>query len=136
MDACMYILVPRDLNMSKGKMAAQVAHAAVEGYRLSRPDMIAAWYVGGHYTKIVLACDDVLVTERYLDQRGIPCRAIIDEGLTEFDGALTPTAIGCAILNRDDEHVEATFSSFKLYRDDPPPYDESQPPKRRRFRFW
>lgn len=115
MNPCMYILVPSDLQMSKGKMAAQVAHAAVEGYRLSRPDLVSAWYVGGHYKKIVLECDDVVVTALYLQDRGIPCKVIIDEGRTEFDGVLTPTAIGCAVLNKDDEHIKATFSAFKLY---------------------
>ena len=120
----MYILLrsPESLPMSTGKAAAQAAHAAVEAYRLTDPDsnLHKDWYVANHYTKIVLQAPDLGVAERYLNERGIKTALIIDEGRTEFDGVLTPTAIGCALVNKDNPHIQDTFSAFKLYRDPKP----------------
>src|ERR1044072_8487612 len=105
MDAAMYILLPTPevTPMSTGKAAAQAAHAAVEGFRLTDPDskLYHDWQLGGHYTKIVLMTDDLHNAKMYLDARGIDCALILDEGRTEFSTDLTQTAIGCALVNRD-----------------------------------
>lgn len=115
----MYLIANSSINMSAGKMAAQAAHAAVEAYRLTDTGIlldkrIEQWYEGGHYTKIVLEADDLQLTERYLRDRGFETVLIIDEGRTEFDGKLTPTFIGCALVDKDSPHVKATFGEFKL----------------------
>lgn len=110
--------------MSPGKLAAQSAHAAVEGLRLNAKSewgnpwdssLVNLWYRGGHYMKVVLQADDLLVAERYLNDRGFKTALIVDEGRTEFDGVLTPTAIGLPVLDKDQPHVSETFSAFKLY---------------------
>lgn len=134
MKPVMYIFLNKGLGMSTGKAAAQAAHAAVEAYRLSTnaaesgPDgerLIDAWYKGGHYTKIVLEARDeaqLHTIDRYLRDRGQQTALIIDEGRTEIS-AFSATALGVAIVDKDDEYVAATFSSFKTYKDLPPEPD-------------
>jgi PTH2 family peptidyl-tRNA hydrolase len=118
----MYIFVNKGLGMSAGKMAAQAGHAAVEAYRLSENDLLKEWYKGGHYTKLVMEARDtehLLTIERYLEDRGFASTLIIDEGRTEIE-AHTPTALGVAVVDKDDPHTAASFASFKTYRDKPP----------------
>lgn len=152
MNPVMYIIANPALKMTPGKLAAQVAHAAVEAYRLSckrGPDLSDAgllnmpgitsgrtrwvnealfeessianrWRRGGHYTKIVLMADDLNTAFEYIGARGFNVVKIIDEGRTEFDGRLTPTAIGVEIVDKDSAHVQETFGAFKLYREATP----------------
>jgi peptidyl-tRNA hydrolase, PTH2 family len=123
MDACMYIIANPTLGMTPGKLAAQVAHAAVEAFRLTAlhvdGQIIRVWYSGGHYKKIVLQADDLQLAFMYLTERGIRAVPIIDEGHTEFDGKLTLTAIGVPLVDKDDPHIRDTFSTFKLYKERP-----------------
>lgn len=119
MNAVMYIFVNKGLGMSSGKMAAQAAHAAVEGYRLSSKKLIDQWYLGGHYTKLVMQArdkDHLMTIHEYLAARGFKSEFVIDEGMTEVDPHVT-TALGVEIVDKDDPHVAATFSTFELYRD-------------------
>lgn len=120
MKAVQYILVDSKLRMPAGKLAAQAAHAAVMGYRLSTPTMIDAWLESNHYTKIVLGCDDLAVAERYINDRGVSTALIIDEGRTVFSGQLTPTCLGCQIVDKDNPHIAGTFGIFKLYNEPAP----------------
>lgn len=119
-----YIIADHTLRMPPGKLAAQVAHASVEGVRLSAREpganpwdasLVNRWYRAGHYAKIVLESDDLAVAERYLNDRGFKTALIIDEGRTVFEGGLTPTAIGCEVVNKDWPHTAETFSIFHLY---------------------
>jgi len=140
MNPVMYIILNKSLGMSTGKAAAQASHAAVEAYRLSMsldpnehvpplPHMNATvlhernevrlWYKGGHYTKIVLETEgDLSDVSAYLWARGFKNAVIIDEGRTEIE-PFTPTAIGCAIVDKNNPHVQATFGEFPLYSDKP-----------------
>ena len=114
----MYIFINEDANMSQGKVGAQAAHAAVEAYRISDKELLDAWYVGGHYTKLVMSAKDaqhLLTIERYLNERYFKTALIIDEGRTEI-APHTPTALGVAVVDRDDEHTAATFGDFKTLR--------------------
>ena len=115
----MYIFVNKGLHMSAGKMGAQSAHAAVEAYRISKPEMIKKWYKGGHYTKLVMQAADeenIKTIERYLNERGVQTAIIIDEGLTEISPHQV-TALGCEIVDKDMGDTEEIFSTFQLYRD-------------------
>ena len=117
--------------MSAGKMAAQAAHASVEGVRLSArtpngnpwdASIVNRWYRGGHYAKIVLEVADtqaLLVAKEYITSRGFQCALIIDEGRTEIQ-PMTPTALGCEVVDKDSPHARETFSAFRLYTDPPP----------------
>ena len=115
----MYLFANKGLQMSSGKLAAQVAHAAVEAYKLSDKKDILEWELGGHYLKIVLEARDeghLRTIHQYLHDRGFIATRIIDEGMTEIEPHQI-TALGVPIVDKDDPHVVATFSTFKLYRD-------------------
>ncbi len=118
----MYIFVNNGAKMSRGKLGAQTGHAAIDAYGESSQEMIDAWYVGHHTTKIVLHADDaqhLLHIERYLNDRGYATSLVIDEGRTEV-GAFTPTALGVEIVDKDDPEVNAVFSQFQLLKDPKP----------------
>jgi peptidyl-tRNA hydrolase len=77
----MYIFLNQSLGMSTGKAAAQVAHAAVQAYKISKPEMIEAWEKGGHYAKVTLLAEDsdaMATYERYIRDRGFQTVQIID----------------------------------------------------------
>lgn len=114
--------------MSVGKAAAQAAHASQMGLRgNAKPphgnpydaSIVNRWMLAGHYAKVVLESDDLEVARLYLHERGFDCAAIIDEGRTEFSTALTLTALGLPVLDKDSAHVRETFKAFKLYKDPP-----------------
>lgn len=114
----MYIVANKGLGMSPGKLAAQVAHAAVKAYETSVQSDIDSWNQSGH-TKIVLEARDtehLLMVERYLNDRGIWTELIIDEGRTEIDPH-TPTALGVAIVDKDDENIKFAFGDLRTYKE-------------------
>lgn len=118
----MYLILNRGLGMSTGKTAAQAAHAAVEAYRRTPADsnLLRLWYKGGHYAKITLLgrnTEHMYNIGVYLSERDIEFAPIIDEGRTEID-ALSFTAIGVPLVDKNDPHIVATFSSFELYKDE------------------
>jgi peptidyl-tRNA hydrolase len=115
----MYIFANRGLRMSAGKLSAQVAHGAVRAYEISDEKLIKEWNKGGHYTKLVMLArdnDHIKTIQKYIEDRGYKTALIIDEGLTEIKPH-QPTALGVEIVDKEDENVEATFSTFELYRD-------------------
>lgn len=149
MNPVMYLIfpTPEKLPMSKGKLAAQAGHAAVEAYRLSckgdggnfqESSIANRWRRGGHYAKVCLMTDDLWNAMAYLNARGVPAELILDEGRTEFDADLTPTAIGCAIVDKDRAHVRETFGTFKLLQERPQRPEPDKLAARRRpwWRLW
>jgi peptidyl-tRNA hydrolase len=142
MKAAMYIFINKGLGMSPGKIAAQAGHAAVEAALLSHPALDGdkpkplgvlnaavekhlvwnAWRQGLHYAKYVMEARDaehLRTIKDYLEERGFKSALIIDEGHTEIE-PITATALGVALVDKDDPHTAATFSSFKLYREPRP----------------
>ena len=116
------IVYRRDLKMRKGKIAAQVAHAAMKvffqrGVRCTldgqdaigiplEPDM-AAW-VFGSFAKVVLSVEDeaaLLEVHRLAKEAGLPTALITDSGRTEFGGVPTRTtvALGPAAIEAIDK---------------------------------
>jgi peptidyl-tRNA hydrolase len=139
MKPAMYLFLNKGLGMSTGKSAAQAGHASGEAYLLSNPRtddnadaaLWDAWREGLHYAKYVMEARDtehLCTIERYLNDRGFRTNLIIDEGHTEIP-PLTPTALGVALVDKDDPHTKATFSSFKLYKDPQPPEPGPRRPK-------
>lgn len=112
------IVVRKDLNMRKGKMAAQVAHASMKSVldRMSltgddywqtrslvtnNTEPMELW-LSGLFAKVVVFCDDELALHDLIcraEEEGVACSIIIDAGRTEFDGVPTLT---CAAFGPDE----------------------------------
>lgn len=115
----MYSFINRGLGMTPGKIAAQAQHAAVEAFRISDPELLDDWYLGGHYCKLVMLAEDdvhLMTIQKYIEERGFKTKLIIDEGRTEIR-PLSTTALGVEVVDRDDPHTAATFESFNLYKE-------------------
>ena len=107
----------KDLNMRKGKMIAQGAHAslkvfldrgALDGgrYTFEVTDAMAAW-LGGRFTKVCVSVDSEAALDEVAEAAraaGLPCAVIVDAGQTEFHGVPTKTclAIGPAWTDEVD----------------------------------
>src|SRR5271157_1993668 len=94
------IIVRADLEMGKGKTAAQVAHAALSSYltaSTSHKDVARAWLEGGQ-KKIVLKVDGEPALLKFYEAfkfKKIPCALVNDAGLTQLPpGTITALGIG------------------------------------------
>lgn len=101
------IVVRKDLNMRKGKIAAQAAHASMkvffdlnkskDRFEMSIPlDPYMVGWVEGQFTKVVVYVeseDDLLVCYTKAKELKLPAALITDAGKTEFDGEATNTCI-------------------------------------------
>lgn len=112
-DVKQVIVVRKDLNMRKGKVAAQVAHASMKflfdnndsehstQLKVELSPQEALW-VAGPFAKVVCGCDsedelrDLMLKA---ELKGIQCCSIIDAGRTEFHGEPTLT---CAAFGPDE----------------------------------
>lgn len=123
------ILARKDLNMSPGKLASQVAHASVKviidsmcDIRIldpaSQSGMVESWgivkteafreWINKSFTKVVLAVSDekeLLSLLELAKQENLPNSLILDEGRTEFGSVATYTcgAIGPEFCHKIDK---------------------------------
>jgi PTH2 family peptidyl-tRNA hydrolase len=100
------ILVRQDLDLPKGKLAVQVAHASVEAVHRSNEDIIKKWRLEG-MKKVVLKIKNLEDMHKYkqLAQRaGLVTAVITDAGLTTVPpGTTTCVAIGPAEEEKIDD---------------------------------
>jgi PTH2 family peptidyl-tRNA hydrolase len=91
------IVVREDLNLSRGKLAVQVAHASIIGYERSEKKVIESWKMGGQ-KKIVLKVKDLremMVLKEKAEKEGLVTGVVRDAGLTEIPpGTITALVIG------------------------------------------
>lgn len=91
------IIVNKKLGMSQGKIAAQVAHAAVNAIQKANIDIIERWMRHGH-CKIVLQVEtpqEIIDIKEKADRLELPTALIIDEGLNEIPtDSITALGIG------------------------------------------
>lgn len=109
------IVLRKDLNMRKGKMVAQGAHAAMKATieNLHRPEV--KFWLAGAFTKVVVSVDseqELFDLQASALREGLICSLIIDNGDTEFNGVKTPTAI--AIGPALSEYIDKITGSLKL----------------------
>lgn len=103
------IVVRTDLNMRKGKIAAQVAHASMAAIlpkgELTVTNPKAIEWLNGDFTKIVVGVSSeqelLAIYQQAVDQ-GLLCSLIQDSGRTEFKGVLTYT---CVAIGADYSNV-------------------------------
>jgi|YelNatPaOPRAMG01_1025707.scaffolds.fasta_scaffold105191_2 PTH2 family peptidyl-tRNA hydrolase len=109
------IVVRKDINMSIGKLAVQVAHAAIGSYKLCDKEIIKKWEESGA-KKIVVEIDnleELLKLEEKAKKMNIPNFLVIDAGLTEFS---EPT-ITCLGLGPEEEtKINKITGSLKLLK--------------------
>lgn len=117
----------KDLNMRKGKMVAQGAHASMKAI-LSKAESrafelsidlppksaIKNWIENG-YTKICVSVDsekELLEIYNEAKKAGLMCGLITDAGLTEFNGV--PTKTCCAIGPEWSNEIDKITGHLKL----------------------
>ena len=122
------IVMRADLNMRKGKMIAQGAHASMgavlpyltevtdpfDTLRITHRRKITDW-LDGPFKKICVRVDseeDLLAVHGRAVEVGLIACLITDSGLTEFHGV--PTNTCCAIGPDTDETLESITGDLKL----------------------
>ena len=107
------ILVRQDLQLPKGKLAAQVAHAAVESFVRANKEAQASWRAEGQM-KIVVKVPDDKALFLYLQMAkdvNIPHALITDAGKTVIaPGTVTVLGIGPA----EEKDIDSITSELKL----------------------
>ena len=120
------IVIRKDLNMRKGKMCAQAAHASMKVLldnmdffqfekiaNLYFNDEIYEW-LADKFTKIVAGCDtkeELVYLYTKAKKAKLPCTIIEDSGATEFkEPTLTAIAIGPA----QSEDIDKITGYLKL----------------------
>lgn len=107
------ILVRDDLKLPKGKLAAQVAHAAVECTIRSDKSIIKAWREEG-MAKIVLKVKDLKDLQKFnqlAKDAGFTTALITDAGHTVVEpGTITCLGIG----PNNEEKLDKLFGELKL----------------------
>lgn len=121
------IVVRKDLNMRKGKIAAQVAHASMaailknsscDGFSLKLPlidrEAFGQW-IFGKFTKICVSVDseaELFELQKKAEEAGILNALITDCGLTEFHNVPTNT---CLAIGPDwPDKIDAITGNLKL----------------------
>ena len=102
------IVVRTDLDMGKGKIAAQVGHGCVLGaehVRKSNPEWFSEWWMGQE--KVVLKVANLKELEQIIQDAlefGLPCSGISDAGHTQLpSGTVTCASIGPAPEEKIDK---------------------------------
>ncbi len=107
------ILVRTDLKLPKGKLAAQVAHASVEGVLRSEKRLVEQWRSEG-MKKIVLKVADekeMLRLNQQAKDAGLTTAVITDAGLT----VVAPGTKTCCAIGPDTvEKIDAITGHLKI----------------------
>ncbi len=91
------IVVREDLKLSRGKLAVQVAHAAIIGYERADRRIVELWKMQGQ-KKIVLKVPnlvELMKVKEKAEKLGLPTGVVVDAGLTEIPpGTVTAVVVG------------------------------------------
>jgi peptidyl-tRNA hydrolase, PTH2 family len=127
------IVIRRDLNMRRGKEIAQGAHAAMawltvrirhnlsdcdrdRDYTLSDFTPAEEAWIKGSFRKVVCQADslrDLMTIHEAAEAAGLEAQLITDNGITEFGGVPTITAL--AIGPDYDERLDPVTRELVLY---------------------
>ncbi|HEX2106885.1 MAG TPA: peptidyl-tRNA hydrolase Pth2 [Nitrososphaera sp.] len=102
MDFKQVIIVRRDIKMGTGKIAAQVAHAAVMGaerVKTSRREWFRDWFAAGQAKVVVKvsSIEELIAVRKRAEELSLPVVQVQDSGLTQIpSGTITCVGIGPA----------------------------------------
>ena len=102
MDFKQVIIVRRDVNMGTGKIAAQVAHAAVMGaekVKTLRREWFNSWFAAGQAKVVVKVknIEELMDVRKRAEELRLPVVHVQDSGLTQIPtGTITCIGIGPA----------------------------------------
>jgi peptidyl-tRNA hydrolase, PTH2 family len=110
------IVVRRDLGMGTGKIAAQVAHAAVMGAEKTRErkrEWFDQWFAGGQAKVVVKvqSMEQLMEVRKHAENLHLPLVQVQDSGLTQIPPGTT-TCIGIGPAPSD--LVDKVTNSLKL----------------------
>lgn len=121
------LIVRKDLNMRKGKIAAQAAHASLKVFfdrieycdhgemKISNITSEMDEWINGTFTKVcvyVNSENELLEKYNQAKESNLPCSLILDAGFTEFGGIPTHTVV--AIGPAKGEDVDKITGELKL----------------------
>ncbi len=107
------IVIRMDLKLSKGKTAAQAAHASLEAFKESTREQQAEWEACGSKKVIVKAADlkELLQIQKTAKKAKLAHALIKDAGKTEVKpGTVTALGIGPC----EDEEVDGITGHMKM----------------------
>jgi PTH2 family peptidyl-tRNA hydrolase len=110
------IVVRNDLQMGKGKLAAQSSHASLLAYEKTKnkhPEIASEWLAEGQKKVVLKVADEkeLLYYFNKAQERGIPCELVRDAGHTQVEpGTITCFGAGPWKENELDE----IFGKLKL----------------------
>ncbi len=107
------IIIRKDLKLSIGKLASQVAHASVSSMRKANEETVKKWEAEGS-KKVVLKVKDLKELkdiEKKLKEKDMPYFLVTDAGLTQLKKG-TPTALG--IGPAEERKVDKITGKLKL----------------------
>ena len=107
------IVIRTDLEMGKGKLSVQAAHASISAYKKSPPKIRDEWERAG-MKKIVLKVNSESELFQYFEEcqrAGIPCSLIHDAGLTQIQSG-SPTCFGAGPA--DSAAIDKILGNLKL----------------------
>lgn len=99
------IVMRKDLNMRKGKLVAQGAHASMKAYLENKDHPNVTEWLKGLFTKIAVSVDsetELFDVAQKAKDAGLIVAVIQDSGLTEFGGVPTYTCIAVGPATHDE----------------------------------
>ncbi len=107
------IIIRMDLEMSKGKLAAQAAHASLMSYfeaEKKDKEIAKKWLDTGEKKIVLKVSNEEALIKLYnaYQYRGVPCALVTDAGLTEVPpGSKTALGIGPWYADKVNEFTSA-----------------------------
>lgn len=108
------LVVRTDLGMSRGKVAAQAAHASLRAYNDAGDEARRDWERTGAKKVVLAVPDEATLLDRAdaAGRAGLPYAVVRDAGHTELDpGTVTALGVGPA----GDDAVDRVTGSLSLY---------------------
>ena len=113
MEYKLVVLVRKDLNLPKGKLAAQVGHAAVDTVAKAEPSLVSKWKADGG-KKVVLYVEnekELFLYKQKAEDVGLTTKVIQDAGHT----VVAPGTKTCLGIGPDEEgKIDAVTGNLKM----------------------